>query len=486
MNLGNVSTLIARNHFDSAQAKHAAATRNIVTGSKSSIYDFDAGGLSASSAINSENHSKMSNKINLQNFLSFIKGQESILLQVDDMYQRMEQLAYSSLDVAKSEGGPNGSADKDLLNKEFQEISNALNDMLDQEFNGRRLFGGVRSDFTDGLQDRNDFTPTNLPQFITKDVMATSGKVTVGLCPGGAEDQIWVFQGEVPDEIAGYLVAPASGNSDTAGLTSKLYEYFDGSKDKDFQGIFTTGRWQTVGNSGAGRYDTFTIDFNTCDVELSVDYHDDNITSAGVLPANPSDADILAADYDKLFGAELKRRLELDGELLINAPSGNSSKITMIGVNTGNLFTYEVTASFAPSLPYNDLSIGSTDEIFNAISFGAIDCSDISTSENALKALDQIDAQKSLIYDSLAQIAAADSRYSMMIDDLDQQRVNLGIAHSRIVDADIAKEAVSVVKEGIRMQVSASAISKSTNMMDSLIELTTKHFRSRVLDPILR
>ena len=77
--------------------------RNIMTGSKSSIYDFDAGGLSASSAINSENHSKMSSKINLQNFLSFIKGQESILLQVDDVYQRMEQLAYSSLDVAKSE-----------------------------------------------------------------------------------------------------------------------------------------------------------------------------------------------------------------------------------------------------------------------------------------------------------------------------------------------------------------------------------------------
>ena len=139
MNLGNVSTLIARNHFDSAQAKHAAATRNIVTGSKSSIYDFDAGGLSASSAINSESHSKMSSKINLQNFISFIKGQESVLLQVNGMYQRMEQLAFSSLDVTKNEAGANGSADKDLLNKEFKEISDALSDMLDQEFNGRRL-----------------------------------------------------------------------------------------------------------------------------------------------------------------------------------------------------------------------------------------------------------------------------------------------------------------------------------------------------------
>ena len=50
------------------------------------------------------------------------------------MYQRMEQLAFSSLDVTKSEAGANGSADKDLLNKEFQEISDTLIDMLDRKF----------------------------------------------------------------------------------------------------------------------------------------------------------------------------------------------------------------------------------------------------------------------------------------------------------------------------------------------------------------
>ena len=31
----------------------------------------------------------------------------------------------------------------------------------------------VKADFTDGLQDRNDFTPENLPQVSTKDVQAT-------------------------------------------------------------------------------------------------------------------------------------------------------------------------------------------------------------------------------------------------------------------------------------------------------------------------
>ena len=64
---------------------------------------------------------------------------------------------------------------------------------------------------------------------------------------------------------------------------------------------------------------------------------------------------------------------------------------------------------------------------FPAISFGAIDCSDISTSENALKALKQIDAQKNGLYDSISQISAAESRYSLMIDQMDRQGSTLSM-----------------------------------------------------------
>ena len=65
----------------------------------------------------------------------------------------------------------------------------------------------------------------------------------------------------------------------------------------------------------------------------------------------------------------------------------------MIGVNTGNTFTYEVTAAFEPVCP-TTIWLPSSGDIFPTISFGAIDCADISTSENALNALKQIDAQK--------------------------------------------------------------------------------------------
>lgn len=487
MNLSIASTLLVRKDFESASNKYDSASRRIASGSKFEGMPSDLGGISASANLGTQKKLIDFESLSLQNFLNFLETQQATLQQVDEMYQRMETLAFSSLDIALAENNQGVSSDKELLNAEFKEISAALDSLVDLEVSGRRLFGGIRSDFTDGLQDRNDFTPTNLPQVTTKDVLSTSGKITVELCPGGAEDQIWVFQGEVPDSLAHYFAAPpGGGEADTSGLTDDLYKYFDGSKDVNFQGIFTTGRWQTVGHSRLGRFDKFVVDFDTCKANLSVEYHKDNSTAGGVLPNNPTDDDILDANYNSLYGEDLKRRLELDGELLVSAPEGNNTTITMIGVNTGNVHTYEVTAAFEPSLPYNDLIIPSTGNTFPAISFGSIDCSDISTSENALKALRQIEAQKEGIYDSISQISAAQSRYTIMIDQLERTGVNLDQAQGKITDADIAKESTILAKEAINMQVSNSMSAKSNDLMDALIEMTTKHFRSHVLNSVLR
>ena len=40
------------------------------------------------------------------------------------------------------------------------------------------------------------------------------------------------FQGELPSALDSFFQPPAGGgNADTSGLSDKLYEYFDGSKD---------------------------------------------------------------------------------------------------------------------------------------------------------------------------------------------------------------------------------------------------------------
>jgi len=469
--------------YDRAVSSLNHSAQKVGSGKKLNSAPEDSGGLSVAMKLDMDKLKTNSHKVNLQNFITFLQSQDDALSQASKIYERMSVLAQMASDPFLTEAENGASSDKELLDLEFKELSERLSSLIDMETNGRRLFGGVKTDFTQGLQDRNDFSPTNLPQVTTKDVQSTSGNITVEFCPGGAEDQIWIFQGTPPAELNSYFEAPADGsNADTSGLTAILYEYFDGSKDSSFQGIFTTGRWQTSGNSRNGNFDTFSINFNTCETILEVDFNANNTTSPTSLPANPTDAEIQAANFDQLFGAELKRRLELDGELLINAPSGNSTKITMIGVNTGNVFTYEVSAAYEPSLPYNDIDIPGTDSIFPAISFGELHCSSISTTENALTVLGEIDAQLENLLNSRASIAAAQNRYHHELDKINLNEMSIEQAHSRIVDADFAKEATNLAKQMLGAQMATNSAQKSMKFMDLLIPLTTNHHRSHVLE----
>ena len=444
--------------YDRAVSSLNHSAQKVGSGKKLNSAPEDSGGLSVAMKLDMDKLKTNSHKVNLQNFITFLQSQDDALSQASKIYERMSVLAQMASDPFLTEAENGASADKELLNIEFKELSERLSSLIDMETNGRRLFGGVKTDFTQGLQDRNDFSPTNLPQVTTKDVQSTSGNITVEASALVVPKIRFGFFKGTPCRIKCYFEAPADGsNADTSGLTAILYEYFDGSKDSSFQGIFTTGRWQTSGNSRNGNFDTFSINFNTCETILEVDFNANNTTSPTSLPANPTDAEIQAANFDQLFGAELKRRLELDGELLINAPSGNSTKITMIGVNTGNVFTYEVSAAYEPSLPYNDIDIPGTDSIFPAISFGELHCSSISTTENALTVLGEIDAQLENLLNSRASIAAAQNRYHHELDKINLNEMSIEQAHSRIVDADFAKEATNLAKQMLGAQMATNS-----------------------------
>ena len=65
------------------------------------------------------------------------------------------------------------------MNKEFQELSEELDGILNRKVNGQLLFGGKSADFTDGLLDENSTGAT--PQKISIDVGTTKGKMITNL-----------------------------------------------------------------------------------------------------------------------------------------------------------------------------------------------------------------------------------------------------------------------------------------------------------------
>ena len=484
MNPSVAITLLSEKDFDVVLRKHASATRKIASGNKLFGVSTDLGGWSASLNFNTGKKLMDTERVSLQNFL---QNQQGVFNQVDEMYQRMEALEFPSLDIALTGSDMRFSLGKVSLSKEFAEISDALGSLVNMGISGRCLPGGLHFDFTEGLQDRNDSSPTNLPQVTTKEALTTYSEITFKLFPGEARDETWMFKGEVPEALKEYFSPPTGGsNSHTSVLTSQLYNCLDGSRDKISQGILTTDRWQAAENTRLERFVESVINSDACDADLSVSYNDENRTAIGIPPGIPRNTDILGANFNDLLVPDLTRRLELDGKQHISAPADNSSLITTIGVNANNRATYYATVAFEHSLLCNDMSTSHAVDVFTAISFGTIVCSDISTLGCELKALDQIEAQKHGLYNSFPRIPAAQSKYLHMLEQMDLEGVNFEHADGEIVDIDITKGATLMARQTMKLQASAPMSAKSHILMDSLIDMTTKYFRSPVLDSVLR
>ena len=465
MELTNFSYLNARNDYTSSLAESKPLQHRLATGKKLVGASKDIGAIGQNIGIRSDRLQMNSRRVTLQNFITFLDSQQKNLEQVRGIYDRMSILSHKALDPTLSESANFHQSDKELLNKEFHELSEELDGILSRKVNGQLLFGGKSADFTDGLLDEAATGAT--PQMISIDVGTTKGKMTIELSPGIAPDQIWMFQGELPADLNEYFDENSylnNGNffdpTDSARLqelNNKLYDNFDKN------GIFTTGPWQTLGSADALNYDKFEVEFNTCDVKVTPSFHANNAP----------------------FGATLYGNLTANNSLRTNVPSGDSTTITMIGVNSGNTAIYKVKASFEPDLPYNDLEVPGNSNIYPAISFGNIDCSNINTSAKAKKVLENLQGEIDNLNKSLAQVTASQRRYENEIHHMEDMEVVNEVAAGKITDADYANEATKLAKKSIKMGLATQVMSNSAKLKDVLIPLTTEHFRSNVLSSTL-
>jgi flagellin-like hook-associated protein FlgL len=466
MQLTNFSYLKAHSNYSTALSEYKPISSRISTGKKLVGQNKNIGALGQDAGIRSDRIQMQSKRVALQNFNTFLGTQDQTLQQVRGIYDRMSILAHQALDPTLSESSNGGNSDKKLLNQEFGELSAELTKMITSKVNGQLLFGGTSADFTQGLQDRNlDSTSKSTPQIITKDVMTTSGTLTVKLAPGPADDQVWVLKGDLDPMIFNKFFTPSNSTTRNADLIQELEKIWTK------QGLFTTGSWQTtdnsqiIGSDGDFRYDTFQIKLSDCDTDVDFTPHPDNTGTN--------------------YGQDLYSKDGTDGNLKKNVPTQNSTKITMIGINSpSNNATYEVQAGFEPTLPYNDIEVLGG-ETHPAISFGQIDCASIDSSSKALKVLASLEIEIENLTNSMAQVAASQRRYENEIQHIGEVDIAIEAAGGRITDADYASEATKLAKQSLKMGLASQVMSNTSRLKDVLIPLTTEHFRSKVLSSTL-
>ena len=94
----------------------------------------DSADYAQSQRMESQQKRDSNNLNNLQNLISYSQAQESALKKVADVVNRMGVLATQSLDITKND------QDREMCNKEFQELAKLLDEIEGAEFNGLELF----------------------------------------------------------------------------------------------------------------------------------------------------------------------------------------------------------------------------------------------------------------------------------------------------------------------------------------------------------
>ena len=88
---------------------------------------------------------------------------------------------------------------------------------------------------------------------------------------------------------------------------------------------------------------------------------------------------------------------------------------------------------------------------------------------------------KCVLEDRLSDVAKEIRRIDDEISRLENKQIFNEFAQEKILDTDVAQEAVNAAKSELQMSSAAQSISKSINVNDALIQLTKNHFDGSIL-----
>lgn len=130
----NLDAQIGANNLNASQARLSKSLNRLSSGSKIVAPGDDAAGLAVATKFTAQMHRISGAKSNVSNATSFTQTQDGYLGKISKALDRMSELTILARDETKTD------SDRDLYNKEFQELNTYLTTAANREFNGVSLF----------------------------------------------------------------------------------------------------------------------------------------------------------------------------------------------------------------------------------------------------------------------------------------------------------------------------------------------------------
>ena len=436
----------------------AKSTEKLSSGYKINRAADDAAGLSISEKMRKQIRGLTQASANAQDGISTVQTAEGALNEVQDMLQRMNELA------VKSANGTNSETDRTYIQNEIDQLVTEIDRVSETtKFNETYLLKG-NAEGTVGANNKS-VTVVGQAAALTEGMKVNAGDVTLGTVSAKIVDSdVVTAQPTIADESALKNSAVAKAmNSSATGKVTLTY-------------TAATDTWAMDNGTDAGKITTEQL--KKAGINISVKAADDGKKFAleKELVANDK-----LADSGVTYNAAA-----VTATNLANSDYGTDVKATIKVDNAGTATIGAYDANYVPDALKLDLHVGADSTANNKIGLeiqsmsakgiGLLDANgelrvDGKDSTNADKAIDTIANAIQRVSTQRSALGAVQNRLEHTINNLDNVVENTTSAESQIRDTDMATEMVKYSNNNILAQAGQAMLAQSNQANQGVLSL---------------
>ena len=456
----NLTAMNSNRMLGLTTASQAKSTEKLSSGYKINRAADDAAGLSISEKMRKQIRGLTQASSNAQDGISAVQTAEGALNEVQDMLQRMNELA------VKSANGTNSEDDRSYIQNEIDQLTTEIDRVAETtKFNETYLLKGDKTADKKNIYSYGTFT-NKKATFTSGTAGASGAKLKITLTDPTTADTA-ALQNEVMDALANKGASISIEKGQTTGKIAGLDGFEVGTDGKVKKGGKETGvQLEVEGTIGADatkdRTETLTIaSVDSAAQSGPAQYYDKdgNRIAANAL------SNYVTGDNGNVTQIAGKKLYDAAGnEATFDAAAIKSDDDALVGALTltlhvgadatsNNQISVALDAMSAKGLGVNGLKVDGSDDT-NAL--GAID--------TIKEAIQKVSTQRSAL-------GAVQNRLEHTINNLDNVVENTTSAESQIRDTDMATEMVKYSNNNILAQAGQAMLAQSNQSNQGVLSL---------------
>ena len=476
----NLTAMNSNRMLGLTTASQAKSTEKLSSGYKINRAADDAAGLSISEKMRKQIRGLTQASSNAQDGISTVQTAEGALNEVQDMLQRMNELA------VKAANGTNSEDDRSYIQNEIDQLTTEIDRVAETtKFNETYLLKGDQSlekGYTYSYKNAKAVTGDATMSTDTTTTLTTSVKIDTKADSDAANELLKALRDQgiklsltIPEDTTNPGQADAANKKYNAELIGSISDKYTITVDDAKTGKFniTTKAGQAVaaitvsgGHDTAIGTETATVIATTIKADSDADKKakyfdkDGNAISENALNkyfTTKSDGSVEPkADAPALYDA-VGNKVDADKAVIANLKDLTASLSLSLHVGadatTNNQITLSIDAMSAKGLGVNGLKVDGTDD------------------SNALAAIDTIKEAIQKVSTQRSSLGAVQNRLEHTINNLDNVVENTTSAESSIRDTDMASEMVKYSNNNILSQAGQAMLAQANQSNQGVLSL---------------